>query len=237
MLVDLQRKGMQVVIPDADSFRQKAKPAVEELFKTNGRSRPGRKSWPSRREERAMASFDEIREKERRVREFLRARASRAPPEAPGQFLLADRGRPQPRGNHDRVGGRLPADHRNREVRDCEQHRSTPDGRGGELEAQGYEIRSFPWYEEREAPCRRDRRRGGPGERCSFPRGRGLTEEIARLRYSLTAEEVAATGGWGSGSPRRSRRRWPRPSGARRNRRSSAGSATNSGRTGSIPSR
>ena len=36
-LVDLQRKGMQVVIPDADSFRAKAKPAVEELFK---------KEWP-----------------------------------------------------------------------------------------------------------------------------------------------------------------------------------------------
>ena len=37
ILVDLQRKGMQVVIPDADSFREKAKPAVEELF---------RKEWP-----------------------------------------------------------------------------------------------------------------------------------------------------------------------------------------------
>jgi TRAP-type transport system periplasmic protein len=33
-LLDLQRKGMQVVIPDADSFRTKAKPAVEALFKT-----------------------------------------------------------------------------------------------------------------------------------------------------------------------------------------------------------
>jgi TRAP-type C4-dicarboxylate transport system substrate-binding protein len=33
-LVDLQRQGMQVVIPDADSFRAKAKPAVDELFKT-----------------------------------------------------------------------------------------------------------------------------------------------------------------------------------------------------------
>lgn len=37
LLVDLQRKGMQVVIPDAESFRAKAKPAVEELFK---------KEWP-----------------------------------------------------------------------------------------------------------------------------------------------------------------------------------------------
>lgn len=34
LLIDLQRKGMQVVIPDADAFREKAKPAVEGLFKT-----------------------------------------------------------------------------------------------------------------------------------------------------------------------------------------------------------
>jgi TRAP-type C4-dicarboxylate transport system substrate-binding protein len=37
LLMDLQRKGMQVVIPDAESFRVKAKPAVEELFQ---------KEWP-----------------------------------------------------------------------------------------------------------------------------------------------------------------------------------------------
>jgi TRAP-type C4-dicarboxylate transport system substrate-binding protein len=36
-LVDLQRKGMQVVIPDAESFREKAKSAVEGLFE---------KEWP-----------------------------------------------------------------------------------------------------------------------------------------------------------------------------------------------
>lgn len=34
ILVDLQRKGMQVVIPDAESFRSKARDAVDELFKT-----------------------------------------------------------------------------------------------------------------------------------------------------------------------------------------------------------
>jgi hypothetical protein len=33
-LIELQRKGMQVVIPDAGSFRTRAKPVVEELFKT-----------------------------------------------------------------------------------------------------------------------------------------------------------------------------------------------------------
>ncbi len=37
LLLDLQRKGMQAVIPDAESFREKGKPAVEELF---------RKEWP-----------------------------------------------------------------------------------------------------------------------------------------------------------------------------------------------
>jgi tripartite ATP-independent transporter DctP family solute receptor len=34
LLLELQRKGMQVVIPDADLFRAKGKPAVEGLFKT-----------------------------------------------------------------------------------------------------------------------------------------------------------------------------------------------------------
>jgi len=36
-LLELQRKGMQVVIPDAESFRNKGRPAVEELF---------RREWP-----------------------------------------------------------------------------------------------------------------------------------------------------------------------------------------------
>lgn len=34
LIIDLQRKGMRVVIPDADAFREKGNPAVEELFKT-----------------------------------------------------------------------------------------------------------------------------------------------------------------------------------------------------------
>lgn len=37
LLIELQRKGMQVVIPDAETFRVKATPAIEELFK---------KEWP-----------------------------------------------------------------------------------------------------------------------------------------------------------------------------------------------
>lgn len=34
LLIELQRKGMQVVIPDAESLREKGRPAVEELFRT-----------------------------------------------------------------------------------------------------------------------------------------------------------------------------------------------------------
>jgi TRAP-type transport system periplasmic protein len=37
LLIELQRKGMQVIIPDAESFREKGKPAVEALFQ---------KEWP-----------------------------------------------------------------------------------------------------------------------------------------------------------------------------------------------
>lgn len=34
LFVDLQRKGMQVILPDAESFRLAGRPAVEELFRT-----------------------------------------------------------------------------------------------------------------------------------------------------------------------------------------------------------
>jgi hypothetical protein len=34
LLIDLQRKGMQVIIPNADSFLEKGMPAVEQLFRT-----------------------------------------------------------------------------------------------------------------------------------------------------------------------------------------------------------
>ena len=90
----LQRKGMQVIIPDAESFRVKGKPAVEELFKTEWPVTTWARSLPSktmRNEERgtrisassldprssnlllgvSMAAEAEWKEKERRVREFL----------------------------------------------------------------------------------------------------------------------------------------------------------------------
>jgi len=58
------------------------------------------------------------------------------------------------------------------------------------LEAQDYEIRSFPWYEEREASAVAEIVGTGTlGSDVPFPKAVVLTEEIARLRYSLTADE------------------------------------------------
>ena len=34
LIEGLRKKGMQVIVPDAEAFREKAKPAVERLFKT-----------------------------------------------------------------------------------------------------------------------------------------------------------------------------------------------------------
>ncbi|MHB8772269.1 MAG: M24 family metallopeptidase [Syntrophales bacterium] len=59
------------------------------------------------------------------------------------------------------------------------------------LDAQGYEIRSYPWYEEKEAATIAEIVGAGTlGSDVPFPKAVVLTEEIARLRYSLTADEV-----------------------------------------------
>jgi len=59
------------------------------------------------------------------------------------------------------------------------------------LETQGFQIRSFPWHEEREATLVRDIvGRGRLGSDFGFPGATVLAEDIARLRYSLTPDEV-----------------------------------------------
>lgn len=59
------------------------------------------------------------------------------------------------------------------------------------LDEQGFTISVFPWYEDREVPLVKELSEGGPlGADVSFADARVLAEEIAQLRYSLTAEEV-----------------------------------------------
>lgn len=59
------------------------------------------------------------------------------------------------------------------------------------VEKQGFVVKTFPWYEDREASVVRELVGEGPlGSDVPFPNAVTMTEEIARLRYSLTPEEV-----------------------------------------------
>lgn len=139
-----------------------------------------------------MAIADEIREKERRVREFLRAKGLRAlllKRQANFSWLTA--GGLNLVGITTEVGAAslvITEEGKYVITNNIEAPRMAAEEK---LEAQGYEIRSFPWYEEREA----DRvaeivGAGALGSDVPFPKAVVLTEEIARLRYSLTADEV-----------------------------------------------
>jgi Xaa-Pro dipeptidase len=59
------------------------------------------------------------------------------------------------------------------------------------LVAQGYAVSDFPWHEEREAALVQELTGGGPlASDVAFPGALIMTEEIARLRYALTPDEV-----------------------------------------------
>lgn len=59
------------------------------------------------------------------------------------------------------------------------------------LEEQGFLLKIFPWHEEQEAALVAALMDGGPlGADVTFPEARPMAEEIARLRYSLTPEEI-----------------------------------------------
>jgi Xaa-Pro aminopeptidase len=59
------------------------------------------------------------------------------------------------------------------------------------LEKQGFVTKIFPWYEDQEAPFVKELAGDGAvGCDVSFPNATVLVEDIARLRYSLTPEEI-----------------------------------------------
>lgn len=59
------------------------------------------------------------------------------------------------------------------------------------LEKQGFEVKVFPWYEDQEVSIIKELVGDGLiGSDAPFPNAINLTEEIARLRYSLTPEEI-----------------------------------------------
>jgi Xaa-Pro aminopeptidase len=59
------------------------------------------------------------------------------------------------------------------------------------LEGQGFVVKTYPWYEDREASLVRELVGEGPlGSDVPFSNAVAMSEEIARLRYSFTPEEV-----------------------------------------------
>jgi Xaa-Pro aminopeptidase len=139
-----------------------------------------------------MVILKEIQEKERRVREFLKVRGLRA--------LLLKR-----QANFSwMTGGGLNAVMIATELggasllitekgkyvitNNIEAPRMAEEER---LEEQGYRIRSFPWQEDREVSLVRKIVGKGPvGCDWPFPDAVLVVEDVARLRYSLTAEEA-----------------------------------------------
>ena len=60
-----------------------------------------------------------------------------------------------------------------------------------ELEKQGFAVRSYPWYDERETSVVKELvGEGAVASDVPFPNAVVMAEEIARLRYSLTPEEL-----------------------------------------------
>jgi Xaa-Pro aminopeptidase len=59
------------------------------------------------------------------------------------------------------------------------------------LENQGFIVKTFPWHEDQEVSIIKELIGEGPlGSDVPFPNATVLTEEIARLRYSMTPEEL-----------------------------------------------
>jgi Xaa-Pro aminopeptidase len=59
------------------------------------------------------------------------------------------------------------------------------------LEKQGFIVKTFPWHEDQEVSVIKELAGEGPmGSDVPFPNATMLSEDIARLRYSLTPEEI-----------------------------------------------
>lgn len=138
-----------------------------------------------------MAIAAEIKEKERRVREFLKSRDLEALLfKRQANFSWMTGGGLNLVGITTEVGVvslLITRDGKFAISNNIEAARMT--GEEG-LEKQGFTVKSFPWYEDREVSIIRELvGEGKIGSDVPFPNALVLTEDIARLRYSLTPEE------------------------------------------------
>jgi Xaa-Pro aminopeptidase len=144
------------------------------------------------REDEIMAMNDEVKEKERRVRDFLRSRGLKAVLlKRQANFSWMTCGGLNLVGITTEVGATsllITEDSKYVISNNIEAPRMIEEEG---LEKQGFVPRIFPWHEDQEATLVKELAGGGiVGSDVPFPNTTVLAEDIARLRYSLTPEEI-----------------------------------------------
>ena len=138
-----------------------------------------------------MALVDEIKEKERRVRDFLRSKNLKALLlKRQANFSWMTGGGLNLVGITTEFGATalLITENSKFVISNNIEAPRMMDEEG--LAKQGFVIESFPWFEDQEVFIVKEIVGGGPlGSDIPFPNAMVLTEEVAKLRYSLTPEE------------------------------------------------
>ena len=139
-----------------------------------------------------MASSDEIREKERRVREFMRSKGLKALLlKRQANFSWMTGGGLNLVGITTELGVASLLIAESSKFVVCSNIEAPRMSSEEKLEEQGYAVASFPWHEDVEtALIQKLAGEGKIGCDVSFPEAEVLPDDIARLRYSLTPEEV-----------------------------------------------
>ncbi|MBI5579291.1 MAG: aminopeptidase P family N-terminal domain-containing protein [Deltaproteobacteria bacterium] len=139
-----------------------------------------------------MASSDEIREKERRVREFMGSKGLKALLlKRQANFSWMTGGGLNLVGIATEMGVASLLITASSKFVVCSNIEAPRMAREEKLEEQGYALATFPWHEDSEAVViKKLAGKGKIGCDAGFPEAEVLAEDIARLRYSLTPEEV-----------------------------------------------
>jgi Xaa-Pro dipeptidase len=138
-----------------------------------------------------MSISDEIKEKEKRVREFLRSKGLKALLlKRQANFSWMTCGGLNLVGITTEFGATallITEDSKYVLSNNIESPRMIDEER---LEKQGFTVRTFPWYEDQEASMVRELMGESPfGSDVPFQNAMMVAEDVARLRYSLTPEE------------------------------------------------
>jgi Xaa-Pro dipeptidase len=139
-----------------------------------------------------MTKTGEIQEKERRVRQFLREKGLRALLlKRQANFSWMTCGGLNLVGIATEVGATSLLITEDSKYVSCNNIEAPRMIEEEGLEKQGFIVKTFPWYEDREIPILKELVGEGPvGCDVHFPNTLMMSEEIARLRYSLTPAEL-----------------------------------------------